>query len=58
MHKIHYVIIIWEKSECLHIGFIDYLSISRSHTGASDFEEEGCLEQLTEILTTCYVHGQ
>lgn len=25
MHKIHYVIIIWEKSECLHIGFIDYL---------------------------------
>lgn len=27
MHKIHYVIIIWEKSECLHIGFIDYISL-------------------------------
>lgn len=24
MYKIYYVIIIWEKLECLYIGFIDY----------------------------------
>lgn len=27
MYKIYQVIIIWEKLECLYIGFIDYFQI-------------------------------